>query len=532
MRPKKFFGRLSWVAWASWLTACSPKVVDVQLKIITAACVAPSPLEKATHFRVKITGDDLEPLISVTELATSNRSLLIPNIPAGSNRVVEVRAYNGVPGENGQVISLGKSKTFDVPAQLSTTNSKVAIDVVLRRVNVFVPPNSTQNPSTCSKMITARAGHTATLLPDGKVFIAGGYDKQGAKNTAMYKAEWYNPETGLFEDVQDVGLVGQDASFTPVPLAFHSANLLPTGQVILWGGKEFGKDNESIVRARKLLFDPEQKLYRQVTGEAVNIGRASHSAVVDKNGRLLVVGGETVKAGDTKTVLEDRIETMDASTAKVTVLPDVRLGRKEAGLATVQQGAFVAVVGGYDGTQLLDEVVFFEFNGTTFVRADTTLGPRLAKARRAAAVARFQNDNNLIVLGGYNDASLPKGLESTEIITTGDSRKIASGPSIVARGELCAAALPDGRVLAIGGRTLDGSLGGLPKSDGTTEMISSSDSGAQSVETLEPLKISRYQHSCTVLKDGSVLVLGGLAEEKGTQTVLQDAYLFVPAPLD
>src|SRR5579863_2081787 len=44
-------------------------------------------------------------------------------------------------------------------------------------------------------MTTVRRMHTATLLPDGRVLIAGGYD---GGNSALSSAEVYDPSTGAF----------------------------------------------------------------------------------------------------------------------------------------------------------------------------------------------------------------------------------------------------------------------------------------------------------------------------------------------
>src|SRR5689334_4763859 len=69
-------------------------------------------------------------------------------------------------------------------------------------------------------MTTPRAGHTATLLPDGKVLIVGG----GGLGSAS--AELYNPSTGTFEAIGG-----------PLALRFqHTATLLPNGKVLIVSG--------------------------------------------------------------------------------------------------------------------------------------------------------------------------------------------------------------------------------------------------------------------------------------------------------
>src|SRR3989449_9233159 len=70
----------------------------------------------------------------------------------------------------------------------------------------------------------ARAEHTATLLPNGTVLIAGGKDVAGQPLTS---AEIYNPVTGVYTVV---------SSPLPTPVWGHTATRLNDGTVLLAGG--------------------------------------------------------------------------------------------------------------------------------------------------------------------------------------------------------------------------------------------------------------------------------------------------------
>jgi hypothetical protein len=84
--------------------------------------------------------------------------------------------------------------------------------------------------SQAGTMTTGRFGHTATLLPDGTVLIAGsqrsGYD--GA--SAISSAEIYDPATGTFAETGSM----------LTPRFGHTATLLPDGTVLITGGTADG----------------------------------------------------------------------------------------------------------------------------------------------------------------------------------------------------------------------------------------------------------------------------------------------------
>jgi hypothetical protein len=74
-------------------------------------------------------------------------------------------------------------------------------------------------------MATARYGHTATLLSDGRVLVTGGW---GSSSDILDSAELFDPKTGTF---------GPTGSMTTARYG-HTATLLSDGHVLVVGGQD------------------------------------------------------------------------------------------------------------------------------------------------------------------------------------------------------------------------------------------------------------------------------------------------------
>lgn len=185
------------------------------------------------------------------------------------------------------------------------------------------------------RMHSPRAGHTATLLADGRVLIAGGFSSAGA---AYSMAEIFDPAT---------------ASFTPVAVqgteerGSHVAIALADGSVLMLGGESA----QTVATARVLRFradgtgaDPALELAQP---------RTLAAAVLAGDGSVRLFGGET--AGGAISASAERYSPA-AGGAALTAMPAPRRSPTVTRLADGR----LLILGGENGSGPLDTVLLYE----------------------------------------------------------------------------------------------------------------------------------------------------------------------------
>ena len=112
---------------------------------------------------------------------------------------------------------------------------------------------------TTGSLVTGRGHHTATLLPNGNVLVAGG---QGNGLIWLSSAELYDPATGMWTATGSLGAARGN----------HTATLLPNGKVLVAGGF-----NGSYLSSAEL-YDPGTGLWTP-TG-SLGTARGYHTATL------------------------------------------------------------------------------------------------------------------------------------------------------------------------------------------------------------------------------------------------------------
>jgi WD40 repeat protein len=329
--------------------------------------------------------------------------------------------------------------------------------------------------NTTGAMGLARSRHTATVLPDERVLVAGGLTGSLANLGTTRAAELYDPVTGTW-------------SFTgtmTTARSRHTAILLPDGNVLVAGGRD-----GNLATAAAELFDVSVGVWTQ-TGH-LNIPRDSHTATLLVDGRVLVTGG--LSGGDGRdNPAEKTAEIYDPGTGAWTVA-DHMAHPRWGHTATLLADGTVLVAGGTspagDGVYTVRSELYDPLHDV-WRNVDPMATPR---GFHAAALLL---DGRVLVAGGFTLPPNERHRTGTaELFQPVAEQWAPTGSMAVARGTgpHGATLLPDGRLLVAGGGTRTAEL--YDPNSGTWSVTAS-------------MAELRSSHTVTLLTNGAVLVAGG-----------------------
>ena len=235
----------------------------------------------------------------------------------------------------GAIASTGMTSTarFSHTATL-LRNNQVLIAGGMQRNGVWLSSAELFDPASerfvaAGNMSAPRAGATATLLNNGKVLIAGGATSAGK---SVASADLFDPVTGAFVATGDMAM----------PRSHAVAILLRDGKVLIAGGGAAG-DNQRTTSAE--LYDPVQGRFLP-TG-SMQTPRSYDTAVRLKDGRVLVTGG--MSYGDfPNPEIEASAEVYDPTSGRFAATGSMSASRWKQGMALLRDGK-VLVVGGQTG---------------------------------------------------------------------------------------------------------------------------------------------------------------------------------------
>lgn len=311
----------------------------------------------------------------------------------------------------------------------------------------------------------ARVYHSATLLSDGRILIAGGLV---GPNAGTNEVELLDPATGLVTPAAPMGTARMQ----------HEAVLLPTQKVLVIGGAStrFGAG-----LATTELFDPATG--RWTPGPALTEGRAAPTvALYDQGRKIIVAGGYTFSSGQPVVSRTTDIYSADSNTiaASTGIMSTPRCD----GEAYAQANGQIIFASGYRslGAGLSAPSEVYDIANDVFI-------PVSAVEDRAEASLAIVS-SAIYAVGGVNDT--PAALASVERF---DGQTWSQAGTLTRTRQASSATTIGADAVVIGGRDGANVLGSVETFPGGVAAVSS-------------LADARYSHAAVAVND-RIYVIGG-----------------------
>ena len=220
------------------------------------------------------------PRFGHTATLLSNGKVLVVRRSGGGDYLTSSEIYDPATGVWTTTGSLNTSRINHTTTLLP--DGKVLVAGGLNNYVTVIPLSSVElyDPSTGIWTVTnslnlARNGHTATLLPNGQILVAG-----GANINTLTSAELYNPGNGTWTTISSMN----------TPRGKHTATLLPGGNVLIAGGNN-PTPTTAVPLSSAEIYDPVSNAW--TITNSLNTARFDHRAALLPNGQVLIAGGAT-----------------------------------------------------------------------------------------------------------------------------------------------------------------------------------------------------------------------------------------------
>ena len=338
---------------------------------------------------------------------------------------------------------------------------------------------------------TARASHTSTVLNNGMVLIAGGYN-----GSVLTSAELYNPATGTFTPTGGLNTAR----------LYHTATLLNNGMVLIVGGYA---ENGNILASAEL-YNPATGTFSP-TG-SLNTARELHTATMVQgimiNGMVLIAGGQGSAGALASAELYDPMGGTFAPTGSLNTARVYHTATLLNG-GSVNNGT-VLIAGGYDNNG--NPSASAELYNPATATFTPTLNLNTARYRHTATLL---NNSTVLVAGGED--SNGNAFASAELYDPATGSFTANDSLNTARILHTATLLNNGTDLMAGGYGSSAYLTAAELDDPATGTFAPTGS----------LNIGRYLHTASLLNNGMNLVAGG----HNSNGYLASAELYEPGTL-
>jgi hypothetical protein len=332
-----------------------------------------------------------------------------------------------------------------------------------------------------SRMHAARVGHTATLLPDGQVLVAGGENDAGCTLTST---EIYDPATQTWSLTAPMH----------VARAGHFAVRLRTGEVLVIGGLSTSAGSQQTSQVP--LVTSSAEIYSPSTGrwqptKPVPGAFLGGSALLLQVGTVLVVGLTSTGIRSTAG--------FDPHTGAWTLLPAPPLEMVYDMARLLPNGTVLSVA----TTPGSAEAALYVPRRGQWI----SLPPSMHAPFRSQATSTLLASGEVLLVGGLDRRD--RFVSSAEVFQVAPRRWRAVQSLPLALAGHAAVLLPDGTVAILGGAT---PLEGL--SDAVWTYTPRLDRWTPGPALRQP----RSDFTATVLPDGTVLVAGGSSRSGTTAT--------------